>query len=275
MAEEFEYILDDCIDRLLRGESLEQCLQRYPEQAAELKPLLRVALTTYQASAVEPRSEFRAGARYQIHSILYAEKQKPKVKRLSLLGWVPRWAVIVASVVLIILIAGGGTVAAASDSLPGETLYPVKLATERVQLAFTFSDMGKAKLHAKFAGRRIEEMARIAERGDSERVEGLVSRFDAHLKNIEEWAAKMRRGEPKHEAQVTELRQLLWRNFVRDMDRLQTAETIVPKPVKPAIELARGRLNESYERLLSLLNENLDTPPNFWPASSLYKAEGR
>ena len=275
MAEEFEYILDDCIDRLLRGESLEQCLQRYPEQAAELKPLLCVALTTYQASAVEPRSEFRAGARYQIHSILYAEKQKPKVKRLSLLGWVPRWAVIVASVVLIILIAGGGTVAAASDSLPGETLYPVKLATERVQLAFTFSDMGKAKLHAKFAGRRIEEMARIAERGDSERVEGLVSRFDAHLKNIEEWAAKMRRGEPKHEAQVTELRQLLWRNFVRDMDRLQTAETIVPKPVKPAIELARGRLNESYERLLSLLNENLDTPPNFWPASSLYKAEGR
>ena len=275
MAEEFEHILDDCIDRLLRGESLEQCLQRYPEQAAELKPLLRVALTTYQASAVEPRSEFRAGARYQIHSILYAEKQKPKVKRLSLLGWVPRWAVIVASVVLIILIAGGGTVAAASDSLPGETLYPVKLATERVQLAFTFSDMGKAKLHAKFAGRRIEEMARIAERGDSERVEGLVSRFDAHLKNIEEWAAKMRRGEPKHEAQVTELRQLLWRNFVRDMDRLQTAETIVPKPVKPAIELARGRLNESYERLLSLLNENLDTPPNFWPASSLYKAEGR
>jgi hypothetical protein len=263
MSEEFEHILDECIDRLLRGESLEQCLQRYPEQAAQLEPLLRVVLATQKASSVEPRAEFKAGARYQIHSILYAEKQKPKTKRLPLLGWVPRWAVIVASVVLVILVAGGGTVAAASDSLPGETLYPVKLATERVQLAFTFSDVGKAKLHAKFAGRRVEEMARIVERGDLERVEGLLSRFNAHLRNIEGWAAKVKQGEPGDEAQVTELRELLWRNAARDAAILRMAERRAPERARSVIELARGRLNESYERLLSLLNENLDTTPNF------------
>ena len=76
MAEGFEDILNECIDCLLRGESLEQCLQRYPEQAAELRPLLQVALAAQQASAIEPRAEFKAQARYQFHSLLYARERK-------------------------------------------------------------------------------------------------------------------------------------------------------------------------------------------------------
>jgi hypothetical protein len=78
MAEEFEHILDECIDCLLRGESLGQCLQRYPEQAAQLEPLLRVALATQKASSVEPRTEFKVQARQQLSSVLY--KQKPEVQ---------------------------------------------------------------------------------------------------------------------------------------------------------------------------------------------------
>ncbi|GAI42438.1 unnamed protein product, partial [marine sediment metagenome] len=38
---EFDNILDECLERLLvNGETIEQCLQSYPEQAANLKPLL-------------------------------------------------------------------------------------------------------------------------------------------------------------------------------------------------------------------------------------------
>jgi hypothetical protein len=85
MAEEFEHILDECIDRLLRGESLEQCLQRYPEQAAQLEPLLRVALATQKASSVEPRAEFKAQARQQLISVLYRQKPKAQPGRVPLL----------------------------------------------------------------------------------------------------------------------------------------------------------------------------------------------
>jgi len=85
MAEEFEHILDECIDRLLRGESLEQCLQRYPEQAAQLEPLLRVALATQKASSVEPRPEFKVQARQQLSSVLYRQKPKAQPGRVPLL----------------------------------------------------------------------------------------------------------------------------------------------------------------------------------------------
>ena len=40
---ELENILDECLERLVKGETVEQCLQRYPEQAAQLELLLRTA----------------------------------------------------------------------------------------------------------------------------------------------------------------------------------------------------------------------------------------
>jgi hypothetical protein len=36
-------ILDDCVHRMRGGESVEDCLADYPEQAAELAPMLRAA----------------------------------------------------------------------------------------------------------------------------------------------------------------------------------------------------------------------------------------
>ena len=50
---EFENIVNECLERLLvKGETLEQCLARYPEQAVALKPLLETALSTKRASAI-------------------------------------------------------------------------------------------------------------------------------------------------------------------------------------------------------------------------------
>ncbi len=49
-TEEFNNILDDCLERLLfKGETIEQCLQSYPEYAADIEPLLRTAMATKQA----------------------------------------------------------------------------------------------------------------------------------------------------------------------------------------------------------------------------------
>ncbi|MBC8477866.1 MAG: hypothetical protein H8D49_05925, partial [Dehalococcoidia bacterium] len=66
---EFNNILDECLERLLTsGETVEQCLERHPEYAAELEPLLRTAMVTRETSTLEPSVEFRARARYQLHS---------------------------------------------------------------------------------------------------------------------------------------------------------------------------------------------------------------
>ena len=75
MAKGFDQTLDECIDRMLRGESIEQCLASHPEKEAELRPLLEVALLTQQSSAIEPRPEFKARASYQLASALSIRPQ--------------------------------------------------------------------------------------------------------------------------------------------------------------------------------------------------------
>ena len=257
MAERFENILDECIERLLQGESVEQCLERYPEHAVQLEPLLRVAKATRETSSVEPRPEFKAQARYQIESLLHAKGQKAGPRRLPLVSWVPRWAVVVAAVFLVILLAGSGTVAASSSSLPGGTLYPVKTATERVWLSMTFSDTARARLQAKLADRRVAEMARMAERGNTERMEELAARFSAHLKKIEELAARIKAANPEDEAKIAALREILYRNMTRDEAVLQAAQEKALLRGRPAVEraiqLAKSRLVDRYEEALRAL----------------------
>lgn len=177
-SKEFDNILDDCLERLLvKGESLEQCLELYPAQADELRPLLETALAASEASAIQPRPDFRARARYQFHSAL---KEMVAGKSRSSWGWFPRWAMVVA-VVLVLALAGGGTVLAAESSMPDSPLYSVKLATEQVRLALTPSQMGKAKLCAELADRRVVEITYMADKGDAEQVELITQRLDDKL----------------------------------------------------------------------------------------------
>jgi len=172
MAERFENILEECLERLRQGESTEQCLARYPEQAADLAPLLRVAAATQKtSSAVQPRPEFKERSRYEIQSQLHGKERKTEPKKMSFVGWMPRWAVAVVSVILVFLVAGTGTVAASTGSMPDDTLYPVKLATERARLGLTRGDIKKARVNVRLADRRVKEIVYLARKGDSRRLD--------------------------------------------------------------------------------------------------------
>jgi len=182
-SREFDDILDECLERLLvKGETVEQCLGSFPEHTDALRPLLETAMSVKQASAIQPRSEFRDKARYQLHSAFQEVESK---RRRPFFGWSwqPRWVTVVA-VVLVVLLAGGGTVAAASGSMPDNPLYPVKLATEQVQLFFTPSALGKAELYAKLAEKRVLEIARMADESKPKHIERATRRLDAYLTKI-------------------------------------------------------------------------------------------
>jgi len=203
---EFDNILNECLERLLiKGETIEQCLQSYPEQAAELKPLLETALVAQKASAIQPKADFKARARYQFHSAL---REAATPKRRSLLGWMPQWATVV-TIVLVLLLAGGGTVAAAGNSMPDSPLYPVKLATEQVQLTLTPSQIGKARLCAELADRRVAEIVYMANKGDAQQVKLITRRLDKRLGMLAVLALAQKSGEtpmlvapPSEEAEV-------------------------------------------------------------------------
>lgn len=276
-TKEFNTILNDCLERLLvKGETIEQCLQSYPEHAAEIEPLLQTAMATKKAVAIQPSPEFKARARYQFQSAL--QEVKPK-RALPFFGWQPQWAVAIA-VVLVVLLAGGGTVTAAGYSMPDSPLYPVKLATEQVQLTLTPSDIGKAELHARLADRRVAEIVYIANKGKPKQIEQIAQRLNKHLAMIASLSL-VEKGEmpmmapapqpaeaPVPRQQVEEgaeavpapanararLRMLLQHNEANHPAALDAALKKAPESAKPALRRAIAASEANYQKALEALD---------------------
>jgi len=266
-SKEFDDILNECLERLLaKGETIEQCLASYPEQVAELKPLLETAQLTKQASAIQPRPDFRARARYQFHSALQGIKSER-----PFFGWLPRWATAVA-IVLVLLLAGSGTVAAASGSMPDEPLYPIKIASEQARLALTLSSQGKAELYASLADKRVVEIVYIANKGDAERVEQVTQRLKYYLARITSLALAQREGvetqrvpapalapeettERGKDANIpgnrqTELSLALAQNAINHPAALREVLETAPEAAKPALRQAIAVSEAGYEKAL-------------------------
>lgn len=174
---EFENILNDCLDRLMKGEAIESCLAQYPEYAAELEPLLKTALETMTVVDIKPSPEFRQRAGVEFQKAIAEMPSKAPRRPFK---WQLRWVIPVA-VFLVLFSSGAGTVIAATNSLPGSPLYPIKMAVESVQLAFTFSDEGKAELYTSFVDYRVEEIVKMAEEGKVELVEQATERMNSQL----------------------------------------------------------------------------------------------
>jgi hypothetical protein len=178
---QFNNILNECLERLLTGqETVEQCLQRYPEFAAELEPLLRTAVMMNKAADVKPSAEFRARARYQMQLKMTQAKTPLRITRA-----VPRWAIAVCTVMLVFVL-GGGTVLAAANTMPGNPLYAVKLATENIQVKLAGSEARKAELYLAMTNERVTEMTWMVNNSKTQNLEAAAQRLNDYYVKISE-----------------------------------------------------------------------------------------
>lgn len=81
---DFDAALDDCLTRLLIGESLESCLGRYPGYAEDLRPLLQMALAVRATPVLPPTGAAIERGRERVSA---ASAQRPR-RLLSGWGWV-------------------------------------------------------------------------------------------------------------------------------------------------------------------------------------------
>ena len=186
----FEDILVQCIEDIKTGRSsIEDCLDKYSSMREQLEPLLRIALAIREPPDVKPSPSFKVKARVwlmdQIHErqpvtkwpwFRYNSQVKP-------IPYIRRFSM--ASVILVIILThsalGGGTVYAAQDSLPGEVLYPVKLATEQIRMMLPGDDVIKAEQVLSFAERRVGEIEALAEKERSQYLSLAVEGYDNAL----------------------------------------------------------------------------------------------
>jgi hypothetical protein len=114
MSKDFDQILDECIDRINSGQSLEECLELYPEFAQELEPLLRAADELRSQSYFMPSQTAKVRGRQRFSQAIAQLEQKRQQSRAPLVLRLFRqrrvWAPVAATIALALIGYGLWTV---------------------------------------------------------------------------------------------------------------------------------------------------------------------
>lgn len=167
MDAQLEVKLIECLDALAQGESLERILARYPQDAAQLRPLLETA-AGLPALRMEPSEAAKMQSRQKFMA------QADLLRRTSprkTMGFLPRFATgfIAAAVVAVVL--GTGAVAASGSALPGDPLYGLKRSVEDARLQSASSPAQRGELQREFDQRRVDEANELLNAGREGEVE--------------------------------------------------------------------------------------------------------
>jgi hypothetical protein len=167
MDAELEIELIECLDALAQGESVERILARYPQDAAQLRPLLQTAVGL-PTLRMEPSEAVKMRARQKF--LAQAAALRIPAKRQ---GWafLPRFATGFVAAALVAVVLSTGAVAASGSSLPGDPLYGLKRTVENVQLGTTGSPVVRDELQREFEQRRRDEANRLLDAGRESEVE--------------------------------------------------------------------------------------------------------
>lgn len=116
---DFETILNQCLDDMARGTPLETCLRRYPQYAEELRPLLETAMAVRaQRPSLSPQARQRGLSAVREAVRRQHEHPRSLAARIldleSLRRSSPVWAAVAAAILVAIVLWN-----------PGETLTPI------------------------------------------------------------------------------------------------------------------------------------------------------
>jgi hypothetical protein len=162
--------LEICLQELEDGADLEAVLSRYPDLAAELRPILNASMMarTMAAPAPSPEAVRRGRAKLLQRASEMREGKTAPTKRM-----IPIFQRLAISFTLtaFFLASGTGLVGASSKALPGENLYPVKRSWEDVRLFFTFNPNRKESLASEFESERLNEVSELLTEGRDETIQ--------------------------------------------------------------------------------------------------------
>lgn len=176
---------NDCIDRMGAGQSINDCLRRYPQHAAALKPMLEVGqlVERTQAGTFEV-----ATAQARVRARVVERLQVPARPRRRSFG---TWVAVAAS----LMIASAAVFGAAESSLPGEPLYGVKRFTENVRGTVSGEQFG---------GRRRDEISVLLALRRAANVEftGTIEQMDGARWTVAGLAVQVSAGTPGAESAI-------------------------------------------------------------------------
>jgi len=160
---------------------------------------------------------------------------------------------VIKPVALCVLIFGAafGSWAASYDSLPGDTLYGLKMAAEKAQLTLTPGD-NKVSLQAELASRRLDEIAKIAEQADvdnkDERTMQAVANFQEHVKAVKTTLENMDEG-----GKAVEAAQMVDRKTTEFATALDKARENASEDVKTEVDKASNLVTDTGIKAIEVI----------------------
>lgn len=176
-------VLEVCLQDIDNGADIETVLFRYPEFAEDLRPILETSVAAKHIAVPNPSSEVirRNRAKVLQHGAQLREAKAVPSYR----SWtVPlRRALVTLAVIAALFISSTNLVRAASNTLPGDNLYPVKRTWEDVLVLFTFDIQARTALEIEHENERLDEVQELFAQGRSVEVDfaGTITRQDAGL----------------------------------------------------------------------------------------------
>lgn len=169
MNNELETVLDICLNQIENGEAnIEECLALYPEQAAQLEPLLKAATKLARGREVIPDPAYKARARAQLSVYM---QQNPQRRRVSPIFW----RVAIGVMTMLVLFLATGT-SFAQQALPGDQLYNWKLTSEKVWRMTSNDQLG---VDITLSNRRVSELVVVS--GDQMRTQRALENYEKLL----------------------------------------------------------------------------------------------
>jgi len=179
MDEQLYEAFEVCLAAKRTGVGLESCLALYPDDTNEL----RVALEGAQYACMlvlpdvptVPLKSSRARFRMRVFQL--------EGQRVSFFFWGtgPRLAFMSLLIILFISLSWNGLLVASTKSLPGDNLYPLKRAAEKVTLSLPPIIESHHEIEYVYHHRRTEEVENLFRLGRSERIalEGVLTEISA------------------------------------------------------------------------------------------------
>jgi hypothetical protein len=212
---------------------------------------------------IQARTPFKAANR--------ASQRKGLVDRLRLNLALPvavrRLTLPALATITIIILLGMmsiGVVYASSESLPGDSLYPVKLAGERVRLALSPGHAAQARLHLRLAGERLHEAVRLTEMEREDDVETLMSKYVEEV----EAASRILRSQDAEGRDVTLLSRRLRDHLAQQQALLNGVQEEVSEGTQPAVERAMAALRAAEKEAAATMGEEPTSSPTTQPTSA-------
>ncbi|OGO19933.1 MAG: hypothetical protein A2Z14_00655 [Chloroflexi bacterium RBG_16_48_8] len=197
-SSKLDHILMNCIHAIQEKDwTIEDCLHHYPHLRQDLEPMLEAAIRLRNVRSLQPSLRFKRETINRMQLRLQASRRPPKFalyqRRALSEGTLPKariqpkkqpalqWALPILVVAFTFIAMAGGFTFVANAASPGDVLYQLDQAIERVQIRLELSAEERTKLYLGFASERLDEAFELAEDGKSDQVINALQGYEENI----------------------------------------------------------------------------------------------